>query len=241
LPNKVGMCVNETKTEVILFDKKKPKTAIFDINGTQVESKPQMKALGVTFQSDLKWDSHVETIINKVNPRLALLKKIRKNMTVEQFLTVASSQIFSIMYYASQVWLNKTLSAKLWGKLKSLHYRILRAATRDFKRKVSKLTLDKQCKRATPSMWSSYSTCSLAIKILRDRYPKRLEATLRSQLYHNARTPLKGKIYDSSRGKIGRHRLANRLDDLTDLEWNRPWTDDGLRIFLKDKLNFDFN
>jgi len=146
--------------------------------------------------------------------RLALLKKIRKNMTVEQFLAVASSQIFSIMYYASQVWLNKTLSARLWGKLKSLHYRILRAATRHFKR-VSKSTLDKQCKRATPAMWSSHSTSSLEIKILRDRYPKRLEVTyiiMPEHLWRQNTWLIEGKNWKAQTCKLPRRPYWSRVE-----------------------------
>jgi len=41
------------------------------------------------------------------------------------------------------VWLNKTLSAPLWTKLRSVHYRVLRATTRDYKKKKHRADLDK--------------------------------------------------------------------------------------------------
>jgi len=128
-------------------------------------------------------------------------------------------------------------------KLRSLHYRILRAAKKDYKRTVPKINLDKEFKRATPSMWSQYASTSLAIKILRDRCPATLHNHLEENLYLERRKPLNGRFYDTSRGKIGRHKLHNRLETLTHLD--RPWhgmnlTDATIRTMLKDYLNFDF-
>jgi len=64
---------------------------------------------------------------------------------------------------------------------------------------------------------------------------------LTKQLYLNARTPLKGKMYNTSKGIIGKYHFVNSLDELDNLERNRSWTDDGLRVLLKQKLNFNFD
>jgi len=42
-----------------------------------------------------------------------------------------------------------TRDEALWDRLKPFHYRVLRAATCDFKRKKPRILLDKKCKRAT--------------------------------------------------------------------------------------------
>jgi len=138
---------------------------------------------------------------------------------------------------------HKLTSWTLIVKCQTPVYIIHWAAKKDYKRTVSKINLDKEFKRATPSMWSQYATTSLAIKILRDRCPAPLHNHLMQNLYLERRKPFNGRFYDTSRGKIGRHKLHNRLETLTHLD--RPWhemnlTDAAIRTMLKDYLNFDF-
>jgi len=148
---------------------------------------------------------------------------------------VATAQLYSILYYGSVVWLNN---------MRSIHYRILRVGIKDYKQKVSKNRIDKACKRATPEMWSKYAAGSLVIKITRDRGPLNLYAGLMENFYTEPRRPNHGRYFDNSRGKIGKHRLQNRMDFMSELG---PWlTDpnienDQIRRLLKNRLNFDFN
>jgi len=115
---------------------------------------------------------------------------------------------------------------------------------RDFKKKKSKLYIDKICKRATPEMWSKYATGALVIKVMRDRSPLNLYIGLMENFYTEPRKPNHGRFFDNSQGKIGKHRLQNRLDFMKDLgPWlNDPNIENGqLRKFLKDELNFNFD
>jgi len=50
-------------------------------------------------------------------------------------------------------------------------------------------------------------------------YPEYLKTKLGSTLYTERQRPNYGKFYDSSRGKIGRHKLENRLEIMDNLEW----------------------
>jgi len=241
---RLGMVVNRSKTEVVVFDKEYNKTS-FDIDGEMIDSKPFIKALGLTIQHDLNWDKHVSQVTARIAPKITLLKKIRKNMTTEQFLKVATCQLYSILYYAAPVWMNKTLSAKQWTKLRSVHYRILRAATRDYKRKKHRHELDKKCQRATPTMWSNYIIASTAIKIKRDRYPVYLCENLERTFYTERRRPTVGKFYDASRGKKGRHKLENRLQMMDNISWLQPTngndlSNDSIRRLLKEHFNFEY-
>jgi len=38
-----------------------------------------------------------------------MLKKVDKTLTKEQFLKIATAQLYSIVYYSAPVWLNATL------------------------------------------------------------------------------------------------------------------------------------
>jgi len=89
-------------------------------------------------------------------------------------------------------------------------------------------------------MWGAYSTYSLVLKIIRDRYPKYLYDQLRTTLYTERRKPLIGKFYDNSKGKVGKHRLECRLTALKDLEWyGLELSNDAIRTSLKKFLNFN--
>jgi len=234
------MIVNSAKTEIVVFDKQLMQ---FEIDGEIITSTPTMKALGLTFQSDLKWSKHVEATLKKIRPKLSMLRKIRKNLDLEQFLRVATAQLYSIMYYASAVWLNETLKSEEWKKLRSMHYRILRAGIRDYKQRVSKKVIDVLCKRATPQMWSNYSTNTVSIKIIRDRSPQYLYNLVMETFYIERRKPDLAKFYDNSRGKIGKHRLCNRLTNLSSIPgwYGMDLNDHEIRTTLKKHLNFEFD
>jgi len=51
-----------------------------------------------SFQSDLKWSKHVEATLKKIRPKLSMLRKIRKNLDLEQFLKVATACIMPAQY-----------------------------------------------------------------------------------------------------------------------------------------------
>jgi hypothetical protein len=143
------MVVNKSKTEAMIFGKEFV-TADLNFAGTVIKTTDKMKALGVTICHNFSWDAHVNVQCGKANAKLSLIRKIRRNLTMEQFIQIASSQIFGMLYYAAPLWLNQTLEHKLWKKLDSLHYRILRVACNDFKRTKKKQVIDSLCKRATP-------------------------------------------------------------------------------------------
>jgi len=112
-------------------------------------------------------------------------------------------------------------------------------ATCDYKRKTPRKVLDKKCKRATPEMCGAYSTYSITIKIIRDGYPQYINTQLHTTLYTERRKPLMGKLYDNSRGKIGKHRIESRLNDLKDFEWLGLTLSNGvIWTRLKSYLNF---
>jgi len=58
----------------------------FEINDTLVTSQLSMKTLGLTFQHDMKWNSHVRNIFIRGNPKLSMLKKLRVKLNANQFL-----------------------------------------------------------------------------------------------------------------------------------------------------------
>ncbi len=238
----LGMVVNASKTEAVIFGKNDNSNTTVCFAGTEIKTGPTMKALGITLQSDLKWNGHLDAIIPKSQSKLSLLRKIRPQLTMEQFLTISTSQIFSTTYYAAPVWLNCTLSSKLWKKITSFHYRVMRVACRDFKARKKRTVIDTQCKRDTPKMWADYISASTAIKCVRDSEPRLLADEIKSG-WTTERRRDNPRFFDDSIRQSGRHNFSNRLKLLNDIQ--DPWyfpppTNDAIRIFLKKHLNFDF-
>ena len=63
------------------------------------------KLLGVTFQNDLKWDSHIVEMIGKANRKLFMLRKLKQTgFTNEELVSVYKSYIRPVLEYASAVW-----------------------------------------------------------------------------------------------------------------------------------------
>jgi hypothetical protein len=238
----IGMVVNPSKTEAVIFGSKENGIEI-NFAGTPIRTTATMKALGVLLESNLKWDAHLKNVVSKSQTKLSLVRKIRPYITCPQFLQIATCQIFSTLYYASPVWLNHTLSYHLQKRIDSFHYRVMRVAVNDFKGRRKRKDIDQQCKRATPRMWSSYITASLAMKILRDDKPKLLADSIRTSMTVERRRPRNGRFFDTSRRRAGRQRFCNRLKHLNDIDvpWLYPTpTNDSIRVLLKKHFNFDF-
>ncbi len=201
-----------------------------------------MKALGIMLDCNLKWDHQVSHVIKTSAWKLAVLQKLRNKFNTSQFLQILTTQFFSKMLYASQVWLTSSTSRRLWKRIESLHYKAVRVAVRDHKRRINREKLDEKSKRASPKQWSKYSIASIVIKILRDKIPSGLHTILNETLYEEKRHPGLGKFYDNSKGKIGKQKLGNNIQFMSAIKspWNgENWNDDKIRIELK-KVFFNY-
>ncbi len=217
------MVVNPMKTEVVIFGKGNLANIELIFANNRIKTSESLKALSITMSGDLKWDQHLAVQLPKSHAKLSLLKKIQNTLTSEQFIKIATSQVFSTIYYASPVWLNTTLSSKLWKKVTSFHYRVMRVACNDHKARKKRIVIDSICKRATPRMWSDYITASIAMKIIRDQAPLKLANTIRDSMTIERRKPSNPRFFDSSRIRHGRHSFANRLKHFSDI--SLPWYD----------------
>ena len=234
---KLGMRVNESKTEVMTFHKNSLLKATLKIGTSKIKSAPTMRILGILFDDRLNWKQHVNEVVNKATIKLNVIKHMRKFFTSKQFANVITSQIFSRAYYASPVWLNECLNAPHWKRLNAVHYRALRMIVGDTKRKMSHTKLNAITNRAPPRRWSNYATASITMKILRDELPRGLHNEIKKVLYVERRKPKLGRFRGNTGGKYARTRLPNRLMFMHRIK--RPWlnerlNDDRIRKILKE-------
>lgn len=233
----LGLVVNESKTEAVVFSKRGLVETDININGTTIKTRKQMKVLGVLFDNNLTWEPHIRATLNKCKSKLGVLKKLRKRFTKDQFLQIVTAQYYSLLYYCAPVWLNESTPAKLRNLINSAHYRPLRIARYDYGHRLSKSELSKSCERATPMEWVRYLLASQVIKIVTNREPFYLYNDIIKNIYTTRRKPLIGNFFDNSKGKIGKQKLGNRLKFMAKINWDwidTAMTKDRLRIRLKD-------
>ena len=99
------------------------------LNGTHITSKPNMKVLGITFDSKLQWHNQVANTINKSRSALHSIKIIRKYFTKEETLKLLTSNFYSILYYNSEIWNTPSLNVKLKQNILSASANALKICT----------------------------------------------------------------------------------------------------------------
>jgi len=116
------MLINHTKTkEMILGNAKSDQIPALFIEGKEIERVTEAKLLGVHISDDLRWESHVNALYNKVSSRLYFLKVLKRS----DLLYFYTAVIQPIPDYACVVW-NHNLTVKQSDKIESLQKRALR-------------------------------------------------------------------------------------------------------------------
>ena len=108
---------NPTKTKYIVFSKK-PKPPNYPdlfINNTQLQQVSEHTQLGITFNTRVTWDNHIDKNCKKAMNRLTALKKLGNRIPRKSRLTIYLSFIRPILEYGFQLYDNctSTLSDKL--------------------------------------------------------------------------------------------------------------------------------
>jgi hypothetical protein len=236
------MTVNESKTEIMWIGKHSPKETSIKINNVVCKFSKSLKALGIHFEGNLAWDVQADTSIKKAKKLVGCLKFLRKYFTEEQFLKAATANYYGSVFYASSVWFPHIKSCHR-TKLDSLHFRMLRIATRQ-SNYTSRRDLYDRCKRATPTEWSRYLTATKVMKIIRDEEPKPLFDLINENYFEETRKPNVGFFFDKSKTLLGRQSIQNRLNFMRCISdpWNnklQPLSNDQIRVIGK-KTFFDY-
>ena len=217
-----GLVVNESKTEVMVLHRKhKLKTSIRIGNNT-MDTKTEMKILGLTMDQNLKWSKHVEKVTQIGKRSLHGLRVIRKYFTENEFKSILTSSFFNKVSYGSAVWLTSGLDYKSKQKLDSVFIRSLRLLKKDYKNNTSKLTLLEGRKRANFNEFADYSLAKILIGIYNQEKPRFLSEILTRFTYHKRRCPGRVFAYEDSVHKIGRNTInakSKTILEKMDFDW----------------------
>jgi hypothetical protein len=149
-----GLKVNIGKTELVVFHRFESGQGEIKVGNITIRSKPTMSVLGVIFDNRLTWDNHIDKAILKSRSTLQAMKMVKKYFTCDELLKLITSNVYSRLYYASQVWLIPNLKEKMFKKLFSHSGKILKLI--DYS--LSFTALLKKFKRATPKLFALYQT-----------------------------------------------------------------------------------
>jgi len=123
------------------------------------------------------------------------------------------------------------------------HYKALRSSIGDFRNKIPKEVVSGIFNRANPLQWMNYSNAKLAISLVLMGSGPPMSQKIKNSLYENDRNPGVASVWDTSKLRIGRHSLVNRLRCLKAVKckWMNGINEHALRIGLKQMfLNFFF-
>ena len=207
---KSGLCVNEQKTEVCVFNRNDVGRHRLELNGLNIEVSKQIKVLGLIFDTKLTWFTQAMSAIEKANKVKQGIRLVSKYFTKEEMVKLSTGLFYSRLYYGARVWLHAGLSAIVKRKLWQASSRMLKIAQKDYNSEKSFQELHKESKRATPKMWCNYVHCCALYDVVVTGKPNVLQCRLMENSLVEQR--FQGlKFTKSNRLKIGANCLSNRV------------------------------
>ena len=89
----------------VCFSRVRPAPSSLCLNDVTIKQSNTVKLLGVLIQSDLKWDTQVNSMIRRGNSRLFMLRKLKHfHLTTKELVTVFVSFVRPVVEYAVPVW-----------------------------------------------------------------------------------------------------------------------------------------
>jgi len=217
--SRIGMVCNRAKTELMVYGI--PQTEI-EVGGERINSKSEIKVLGVLLDNNLKWESHVRKIISKCRSTLFSLKYLRKYLNLKDMACVVQSHIVSRLSYASPVW-SFALNFNLRAKIRSVFYLVLRIIARDFSFELNRNKLVKVTGIENLDNILAKRTSVFIFNLIYKLEPTELAGRTLIRSYQNDRHPGCMTFFDLSVSKIGKKSILNNLKTFTD-NWQFEWT-----------------
>jgi len=237
---RIGMKVNESKTEIIHFGVASP-NLVLNVKGSAVETRSCIKTLGIHLDKGLTWNEHISSLKRRVMSVIGGIRMIRNKLDQKQTTKIVTAQVFSILYYACTVWLTPSINKKNLARVESLHYRSLRLIIKDYRQRISRELITERTKRLPPDKWMRYSMASVFLNMYYNGQPRTLLADIMSNMYSKRRKEGHLYAYDSSKSKMGRKITKNWIGQAIcsiNEQWsNKHLSKDAVRVLLKKSYN----
>ena len=208
-----GLKVNETKTELCVFHRKNNTDGTLKIVNEEVTAKNEMNVLGLTFDSRLSWAPQVSRAIKGSNSSLQAIKMIRKYFSTQEITQLLTSNYYSKLYYASEIWQIPRLGANLKKQLLAASANALKLCEKFYNPDISYVDLHKKFERAQPNDFYKYRHSLLLFRIFNTAIPENDWLDLNTNMINTSRQKY-FEVQNLSVYKVGNNILSNRLSCL---------------------------
>ena len=107
------ICLNVSKTELVLFKKKQMDCDLkVKLNGQKIYETDSVKYLGIKIDKNLSWENQINNVSIKLNKANAMLSKIRHYVDFKTLKLIYHAIFESHLYYSSLVWAQNANSIK---------------------------------------------------------------------------------------------------------------------------------
>ena len=207
------------------------------INGKCIISKKAINILGVTFDSKLQWSDHIAKASSKALKALNAIKIIKKFFNKKELLQLITSNVYSILYYNSEIWHLPSLKSELKQKLVSISARAIKSCMYHPDNMISYINIHKMNNRATPGAILYYKLAIQLFKLYNSNVHNYDWVLLNTnQIFTSRQTTF--MAFKSNTSKVGLNLLVNRLSILNG-KIPLTWLNETLISFkLKCKRSF---
>ena len=130
----------------------------------------QGNVLGVIFDSKLQWSDHISRTIKRSMNALNAIQIIRNFFTKQELLGLVTSNLYSILYYNSEIWHLPTLKPTLKQKNLSASAKALKVCIKNLEPMTSFDNIHIMCNRATPNKMLNYKLALSLFKLYNCNY-----------------------------------------------------------------------
>ena len=193
-----------------------------NVGQQEVKSKTQIGVLGVIFDSKLQWGPQVSSTMFKATKALNAIKLIKKNFNSDELLKLITSNVYSILFYNSEVWHLQSLHHRMKQQLLSVSARAIKVCTRATDvHLISFEDLHEMVGRATPEKLMIYKLSLQLYRTYNQHIPTQDWVKLN---YNGIFTSRQSKFITRKENKlkVGLNSVSNRffyLNGKIELDW----------------------
>ena len=193
-----------------VFHRNEKRIIHFNLNGIEIKSTPNIKVLGVIFDSKLQWTAQISNVIKKSDKALNAIKMIKNHLTIPELITLLTANFYSILYYNSEIWHIPNLSPYLKNLLQSKSANALKICTQTYNLSMSYVKWHEINKRGTPEIFCLYKHSILLHSLYNTHKPHLEWLALNFNQNFNSREKTL-KIFNNSNYKIGK-KTCSQID-----------------------------
>ena len=180
-----------------------------------------MKILGLVFLDKLKWDTQVNSALNKANSMLYAMRYLNRFMSRKQFKQLIHAHYLSKIMYGSQVW-SRTLNVRTVDKINASFFKIMRLYCKDFDRTLHRHQLVERSELRTFTSMRIIGESKILFRLMKVAEIKYFKQQFENITYTLNRYPNEiffRKVHTRREGQQGITYRAKFVAELIPFEW----------------------